>query len=335
MSILARIFQHFKTEENGSPDPTKAVLLVDFGSPESKEEYKVFLDRILSTPDLLSPFPPVRWWKKRQILAKRLDAGWQRYLSNGGSPLKRATGALARGLSAALHGTQVGCAYIYGEPQIHDAVAKMAKSGIRELTVLPLHPHSSLLTRTAARDALARVPFGLGIPIDVVMPYGEHPFFVTWWKQLVKQAIYANKMTAPHLLFVAPSVPKRFAARRDNKFAGEVEASCRTIALTLGLEWSLAFSSPTQRNAKWMGPTPEATLDALAKKNVSEALILPIAFMVENIVTSTIWGSGLDLSRWPSMKIARVRLADGRGPCEAQEELDGLLYALVQSAQNG
>ena len=107
-------------------------------------------------------------------------------------------------LSAALHGTQVGCAYIYGEPQIPDAVAKMAKSGIRELTVLPLHPHSSLLTRTAARDALARVPFGLGIQIDVVMPYGEHPFFVTWWKQLVKQAIYANKMTAPHLLFVAP-----------------------------------------------------------------------------------------------------------------------------------
>ena len=334
MSILARIFQHFRGDERTAPDPTKAVLLVDFGSPESKEEYRIFLDRLLSTPGLLSPFPPLRWWLKRRILARRLDAGWQRYLSNGGSPLKRATGSLARSLSTALHGTQVGCAYIYGEPQIPEAVAKMAKSGIRELTILPLHPHSGLLTRTAAQEAIAKIPLGLGIQIDVVMPYGEHPFFVTWWEQLAKRAIYANKMTAPHLLFVAPSVPTRFAAKRGDRFAAELEASCRTIALTLGLEWSLAFSAPTTRSAKWTGPSPEKRLDELSKKKTPEVLVLPVAFMVENIVTSTVWGSGLDLSRWPETKIARVRLADGRGPCEAQEELDGLLYALVQSAQN-
>ena len=330
--MLNRIFGLFRSSGKAKRDLSRAVLLVDMGAPDSQEEYRLYLERLFSDPDVIPAPRPIRWWIRRRIVAKRLVPGWRRYVANGLSPLKRAVASLARSLSAELDGMQVGAAYTFAEPQIPETIAKFEKMGVRELVVVPLHPHSCRASRGAMRRRIDAVPPSRTMQIDVVPPYGDNPLFVRFWERLVKEAAYANRMERPHVLFSAHGIPLSYL-KKGETYLDEVRASCDAIGLSLGLEWSLAFQSAVGRG-KWTTPSVVDELTRLEKNGAKEVLIAPVTFLAENLETIADLGSELDRSRWPGLKISRVLLPDGSTPCPAQKELNELLVSLCKNAQS-
>jgi ferrochelatase len=269
------------------------VFLLNMGGPDSLEAVQPFLENLFSDPEIIR-FPLSRLIQKplaRRISTRRAQRVSHHYRTLGGkSPLREITEAQAAALEERLgSGFSVHVAMRYWHPFADEAVAKAREQGVDRIVVLPLYPHYCRATTGTSISDLDRAleAGGLGeLDRTVVEAYPDYPPYLEAMADCVREAVEPNPGTV--LLFSAHGVPVSMIAKGD-PYLAHVEATVAGIMTRLqadfgGLTHRLAFQSRAGP-VKWLEPSVEQALEALADEGVDDVTVVAVSFVSDHIET--------------------------------------------------
>ncbi|GAB2506523.1 ferrochelatase [Lysobacter humi (ex Lee et al. 2017)] len=271
--------------------PRTAVVLVNLGTPDAPtpsavrrylaeflhDHRVVDLTRWLWCPLLHFVILPVRGGP----VAKKYASIWLDG-PDGGSPLAVYTRRLARAVQAELPEATVVDAMRYGQPSLRGVLERLATEGFERVLVLPLYPQYSTSTTASVADVLARFP---RVPARMVDDYHLDPAWIAAVADSIR-AVRPDGDAGRHLLFSYHGLPERFI-RRGDPYQRQCEASSRAIVDALGLPedaWTLAYQSQFGKE-KWIGPSTQATLQALAARGIRDVDVVAPGFAVDCLET--------------------------------------------------
>ncbi len=304
-----------------------AVLLFNYGGPDSMAEVGPFLRRIFSDPDILAlPAPaallrtPLAWI----IAAARTRASQECYRAIGGaSPLNAETARQARALEVALKGSHAADGDFIVLPAMRywgfrtDLALRAAREArATRFVLLPLYPHFSRATTGSSltdfrREAL-RAGAGAGdLPVHLVASYHDHPAFIETVSAIIEEALARlpqEERRRASLLFSAHGLPLRIAT--GDPYAGQVEATVRAVVARLGFEGEVRLSYQSKVGpVRWLEPSTEEVVREFRERRDGPLLVYPISFVSEHQETlyelDILYGeparaAGLDYRRLPT-----------------------------------
>ena len=280
-----------------SPEPLGVVLL-NLGGPDSLAAVEPFLRNLFADPDVIQLPPVVRWFQPlfaRLVAKGRGPKARAAYEQIGGrSPIAEESQAQADAVAVALSGrglraqgvVAMGCWHPFSD----EAVARLAEAGIRRAVAVPLFPHYSRSTTGSSFVALDRAVKKARAPLEIarVDRYPAAPGFL----DAIAERVRAAAATVPledrdrvPVLFSAHGLPEAYIQRGD-PYLDDVRTTVAAVAarLALGARARLCFQSRVGPQ-RWLGPTTEETLDAVAKEGHRSVVVVPVAFTGEHIET--------------------------------------------------
>jgi len=154
---------------NPQPSPTRALLLVNLGTPDSTsvDDVRRYLREFLSDPDVISLPAPLRWALLEGIILrtrpKKSAAAYRSIWTDRGSPLMFHSQDLAARVQEKVGpSTRVALAMRYGTPSIASVLADLKASGITDVTVFPLYPQYSRASTKTVITKLNREAKAMG-----------------------------------------------------------------------------------------------------------------------------------------------------------------------------
>lgn len=271
--------------------PDTALVLVNLGTPDAPTPSAVrrYLGEFLGDRRVVS-LPRWLWLPLLHlvILPLRSTPVARKYASiwlpgdDGGSPLAAYTRRLARAVQAQLPSLRVVDAMRYGAPALSARLHELQQQGVRRAIVLPLYPQYSTTTTASVADVLAREHV---LPTRMVEEYHLDDA----WLDAVADSIRVHRDAngaGEHLLFSFHGLPQRLVDAGD-PYARHCEAGAAAIAQRLGLArdaWTLSYQSRFGRD-KWLEPSTEGTLLALAGRGVRNVDVVAPGFAVDCIET--------------------------------------------------
>jgi ferrochelatase len=261
----------------------KAVLLLAHGTPETVEQIPEYLRNVTGG---------------RPLPHEVIEEIQRRYTLIGHSPLTEITQAQGRlvesELAASGQSVPVYVAMRNWQPYIADVVRLMRADGVEAISVICLAPQNSRTSVGLYRRAVEAEAGGLRI--DFTEAWAQHPLLIEAFAERLRPAW--NKLSgeagAPvPVLFTAHSVPCRTiqapAGSADGQggdpYAQEAKRTAALVAASVpGIpQWYLAFQSQGASGGTWIGPTVEATLEALAASGVKTLMLQPIGFLCDHV----------------------------------------------------
>ncbi|MCE9616565.1 MAG: ferrochelatase [Lentisphaerae bacterium] len=253
----------------------RGVLLMAYGAPNSLADVEPFYTDIRRGR---KPSP--------ELLAELMG----RYEAIGGkSPLLDITNRQATALAASLgDGTRVYVGMRHWTPWIREAVAAMARDGVRDAAALVLAPHYS---RMSIGQYLLRLDEAVAetktdIHFRRIESWHTHPAYIAALVARVQEArqkFPAGPSGEPHVLFTAHSLPERIREWQD-PYPAQLEETGRLIATRLGLsKWGIAYQSAGRTPEPWLGPDIVTMVDQLAERGEKRVLICVIGFVADHL----------------------------------------------------
>ncbi len=269
--------------------PKQAVLLLAHGTPETVEQIPEYLRNVVSG----RPLP--------QAVIEEIQ---HRYALIGRSPLTEITLQHARVVEAELAASGQPVPVYVGmrnwRPYIPDVVRRMRADGVDQAAVLCLAPHNSRTSVGLYRRAVEAEAAGLRI--DFTSGWAHHPLLIEAFAERLRPALemLAAEAGAPvPVLFTAHSVPCRtiqtpaategqpryWPGSGADPYAEEARQTAALVAQRVPEipRWLFAFQSQGASGGPWIGPTVEATLDALAAEGVKNLILQPIGFLCDHV----------------------------------------------------
>jgi ferrochelatase len=225
-----------------------------------------------------------------------------------GSPLRIHTDALAAGLARALgEGFAVEVGMRYGAPSIPQALDRLASAGARRIVVLALYPQhaeSSRGTALAAVQAWAQA-HPAAPELRILPPFFAAPGFAAAVAAAARPVLAEQR--PDHVLMSYHGLPERHVRAADPSrehclaralccqepgatdwcYRAQCFASSRAVAAALELapeRISTGFQSRLGR-ARWIGPSTDDQLIALAGRGVRRLLVLCPSFVADCLET--------------------------------------------------
>jgi ferrochelatase len=263
----------------------KGVMLVNMGGPESPEELKIFLSRMFKDPAIL-PFGKVARNLLSFIISRsRYKKSWKKYELIGGTPLVRCTRRTAEAVQSVLgEAWTVKYAFSYTMPDIRTCLESFKNEGVSSITVVPLYPQASFTTTSSVIDDVRKITDNDSFyQIRVLGEFYNHPGFVTFWTDLIKNHLNVNGIADPTLVFSAHSIPEYHITNGDT-YASSIVSCAALIATELGLPFEAGFQSGMRRG-KWIGPEVKEHLKTLREEGIDNLVLIPISFVHENLET--------------------------------------------------
>jgi ferrochelatase len=277
------------------------VLLLNLGGPEQLEDVYVFLYNLFSDPDLIRlPLPFLQKPIAALIAASRVPTSQENYaMIGGGSPLRRLTQEQAdyleselgrRGISAKVY---VGMRYWH--PYTEETIAQILADQITQLAVIPLYPQYSISTSGSSLKLLDQLwqkqPALRHITRHTVQSWYQRKGYLGAMADLIHQQLlnFADPQK-PHLFFSAHGVPKKYVTEYGDPYQVEMENSVDAIMQYLRREYhyynahTLAYQSRVGP-VEWLQPYTEEAIVQLAKRGITELVVVPISFVSEHIET--------------------------------------------------
>lgn len=292
-----------------------ALLLVNLGSPASTSvaDVKSYLNQFLMDPYVIDLPWPIRRLLVSLILIKRPEQSAHAYASiwwEEGSPLVELTRRLRTQVDPLWAHGPVEIAMRYGEPSLQAVLGKLAKQGVRKVTLAPLYPQFADSTVTTVIEEARRVVADdrLALEFAVLKPFYDQPAYLDALAETVRPHV---EQDYDHLLLSFHGLPERHIKKllpeegknhclRDGNCCAQASpqtlavcyrAQCmrtaQSVAERLSLpdgKWSVAFQSRLGRD-KWIEPYTEARLEALAAAGVKKILVMCPAFVADCIET--------------------------------------------------
>lgn len=275
------------------------ILLVQLGGPTRRGELKGFLYRLFADPEVLGiPFAPLRKAVAWAIATSRAPKSAATYEKIGWSPIRCWTERSATLLEAALASAWPGepplvrAAMTCSAPLVEDVLPELRSAGVTRLLVVPLYPQYSV---TTTKGSYARVDGALGemgwAPERVKAPdawYSE-PRFLDAHAARIEEA--AARLPDPDpaatvLLYSAHSLPVSTVEKKKDPYPKQVEDCCALIDARLGRRYRsrLGFQSKLGPIA-WLGPSTTEVLAQLAREEVKQVVVCPVAFVSDHVET--------------------------------------------------
>ena len=265
----------------------QAVLLLAHGTPETVEQIPEYLRNVTGG---------------RPLSHEVVVEVQRRYRLIGRSPLTEITheqGRLVQAeLAAAGEPVPVYVAMRNWQPYIADVVRQMRADGVEEAAVICLAPQNSRTSVGLYRRALETgIAAEAGtLRIDFTEAWAQHPLLIEAFAERLRPAwkrLSAEAGAPVPVLFTAHSVPCRTIQAPADSPDGQggdpyAEEAKRTAALVAASvpgipHWYFAFQSQGASGGSWLGPTVEATLEALAASGVSTLMLQPIGFLCDHV----------------------------------------------------
>ena len=218
--------------------------------------------------------------RRSPVVAEKYAEIW---MGEEGSPLLAYTLRLARALQAARPAWRVLPAMRYGQPALAEAITRLHREGIRDITVLPLYPQYSTTPTLSLLDCVERQRVGMQVQV-------LHDYHVdAGWAEAVAASIrrhWEAHGRGERLLFSFHGLPQRVVDAGD-PYARQCEASTQAIAAALGVprqDILLAYQSRFGKG-KWLQPDVVATLRQLAREGVRTVDVACPGFAVDCLET--------------------------------------------------
>lgn len=296
--------------------PTRAVLLVNLGSPESAAVPDVlrYLREFLGDERVIDrPRAPLlrRFLVNRIITPKRAPnsaAAYRQIWTEEGSPLLVISRAVRDRLAAALGpDTPVYLAMRYGQPSIAGTLARIAADGIEELLLFPQYPHYAM---SSWETVVVKVYEEAGRCAPAVRIACEQPFYDDHDYIDALYAVSRSYLATPHdhVLFSYHGLPERHLRESDASRAHctvvrdccatcspahatcyraqihrTTEALVRRAALPAGT-WSISFQSRLV-GEPWLAPYTDQEFVRLAREGRKRLIVLTPAFVADCLET--------------------------------------------------
>jgi ferrochelatase len=174
----------------------------------------------------------------------------------------------------------------YWHPFPAETAAVMRADGITQALLLPLHPQRS---RTTSGSAFRTVEAALaGIATARIDGYATAPGYIEALCDRITDALgqlpEMERATAP-VLFSAHGLPVDYI-RRGDPYLDDIRATVAAVTRRLGLQdrSQLAFQSRVGRR-RWLAPSTEEALDAVAAVGHRAVVVVPVSFTGEHLET--------------------------------------------------
>lgn len=296
-------------------EKTRAILLVNLGSPDSTDpqDVKRYLDEFLMDARVIDYPWIIRALLVRGIIIRfRLQHAVQAYRSiwtAEGSPLIGLSEKLTKDLQK-LEKLPVGLGMRYQNPSIEAGIRALHArcAGLREILVVPLYPQFAMSTTEtviAASQAAAAV-VDTKLQLRFLPPFYRDPLYIEALTAVTREELPEEY---DHLLFSFHSLPERHIRRSDRTgahclrtadccttpsaaheycYRHQCVVSAQLVADALGLppeKFSIAFQSRLRGAGKWLGPDTESTLARLAANGKTRVAVLCPAFVTDCLET--------------------------------------------------
>ncbi len=257
-----------------------AILVLAYGGPNSLDDIEPYLLDIRGG---------------RHTPPELVEEIRERYAQIGGkSPLLEITRAQARALEERLNAGEAGRPYrVYvgmrhWHPYIKEAVAQIAKDGIRRVIALCMAPHYSRMSIGAYIRKVEEAQKELDADLDVtyVESWHDHPLFL----QAIAEKVRAGLQKFPpdvrddvKVVFTAHSLPAAIVEQGD-PYDKQLRETAAGVARLLGnIDWQFSYQSAGASNAKWLGPQIEDVVVELAEAGHRNILVAPIGFVADHV----------------------------------------------------
>ena len=294
--------------------PTRAVLLVNLGSPDSPSvpDVRRYLREFLGDERVIDIPAPLRWLLLEGVILRtrpqKSAHAYSTIWTPEGSPLMRTSVSVQKKLSRAIGAeTPVYLAMRYGKPSIEDVVAQIVADGIEELLLIPQYPHFAMSSwetvEVRVREEIAaQAP---ALRLACVAPFYADEDYI--------EALYA--VSAPylaqphdHVLFSYHGVPVRHlrkygCTRGQSAHVGGCcppgspsHATCYRAHVFATTQWFAARANlPEDRYSvsfqsrlagePWCEPFTDTTLAGLPARGVKRLLVMCPAFVADCLET--------------------------------------------------
>lgn len=258
-----------------------AILLMAMGGPDCLENVEPFLLDVRGG----RPTPP-----------ELIEEIRERYRVTGGkSPAVGITMDVAKKLERRLNESGEGGYRVYvgmrhWHPFIKDTYAELLKEAPEQVIGLCMAPQQSSLSTGAYQKKVeeARAELQSRTPVSYVGSWHRHPKLIAAIVENIQKALLkfpADVRAAVPVLFTAHSLPERVVAMKD-PYPGEVKGTVEAVTAVLRSQPTcFAYQSQGRSNEPWLGPTVEATLDALHRAGHRHVLVAPVGFICDHVET--------------------------------------------------
>lgn len=256
--------------------PSSAVLLLAYGSPDKAEDVEAYFTHIRGgrTPSRESV----------QNLRERYET------VGGKTPLRKITESAGKLLQAELNARGRDLPVFVGmkhwHPYIADTVERMLALGITNVVAVALAPHFSRMSIGAYREAVLKAANGSPLNVMFVEQWHDHPGFIDLIANRITDALRQFALDGGEqveVIFSAHSLPERIRSW-DDPYERQLQESCQLVAERAGLaNWHFAWQSAGQTGEPWLGPDLGEYLEVLSGKGVRNVLSVPIGFVAEHL----------------------------------------------------
>ena len=302
--------------------PRVGVILFQLGGPETLDAIEPFLFNLFCDPDIID-FPFARIG--RRPLARLISATRARHVRHhyavigGGSPIRRFTEQQASALEARLRseGTDARCfvAMRYWHPFTSEAVRRVREAHCDQIVLLPLYPQYSSTTTGSSLNEWHRHYSPNGARLHLVREFYRDEAYLESLVSKIDETL--ARFPAPRdaeLVFSAHSVPLSVIEKGD-PYQRQIE---ETVALLMERGgWKnrhrLCYQSKVGAS-KWLQPSLRSTIRDLAREQVADVCIVPVAFVSDHVETlGEIDHEARELAH--SLGIARFEMVTGLNDC--------------------
>lgn len=259
-------------------DPTRAVLLMAYGTPDSPEDVEEYFTNIRHGH---KPPPPA---------VANLRRRYERV--GGGTPLRKISESVRSRLERTLADrgmpARVYLGMKYWHPFIREAVREMSNDGVSDAVAIALAPHYSKMSIGSYEKALREAELELKAPFAtrVVERWHTRPEFTSMMVGLVNDALAkfgADEREALAVVFTAHSLPVKIREWND-PYERELSDSAANVAAAAGLDaWHFAWQSAGGTSEPWIGPDILDYLEELQSQGARAVLQVPIGFVADHL----------------------------------------------------
>ena len=270
-----------------------AILLVNFGGPDSLRSVKSFLYNLFSDPTVLNfPFgilyrKPLAWL----ISNMRNNASSEMYKKIGSmSPLIPITYLQAEKLQDLFTKNDllvdVFIGFRYCKPFIEDALEKISSSNYERLIILPLYPQYSYTTTGSVELIVDDWLKKNDLKIHFIKDWYKDEDYIKSYTQLINNSLSNLDLRSTEIIFSAHSIPV-FNIKNGDPYQNHITETANLIISKLGWKkrWHIAYQSKLGP-VKWLEPGTDKVIEQIAQRNQNtNILVVPISFVCEHVET--------------------------------------------------